>query len=96
MNETKQKQKRKWVNAQEVAEYLGVKRNTVYDWVRERKGIPSHKPSGSNLLRFDLEEIDEWLRTCRIETANEYMKRIKGDSGNGNTTSTEKGRELVR
>jgi excisionase family DNA binding protein len=42
----------------EVAEYLRVKKRTVYDWVKKGK-IPAIKAVG--LWRFRRERIDEWL-----------------------------------
>jgi excisionase family DNA binding protein len=44
----------------EVAEYLRVKKRTVYDWVKKGK-IPAIKAVG--LWRFRRDRIDEWLDT---------------------------------
>jgi len=44
----------------EVAEYLRVKKRTVYDWVKKGK-IPAIKAVG--LWRFRRERIDEWLES---------------------------------
>ena len=45
----------------EVAELLNVKPRTIYEMVAQDR-IPYRKPPGSNILRFDLEEILEWTR----------------------------------
>jgi excisionase family DNA binding protein len=45
----------------EVAELLKVKPRTIYEMVAQNR-IPYRKPPGSNILRFDLEEILEWTR----------------------------------
>ncbi len=45
----------------EVAEILGVKPRTVYEMVAQER-IPYRKPPGSNILRFDLEEIVAWTK----------------------------------
>jgi excisionase family DNA binding protein len=45
----------------EVAELLKLKPRTIYEMVAQDR-IPYRKPPGSNLLRFDLEEILEWTR----------------------------------
>lgn len=46
----------------EVSKHLGVHRATVYRWLDD--GLPSHQPRGENGRRlFDLEEVDEWLRS---------------------------------
>ncbi len=48
-----------WVSANEVAEHLGVVKDTVYRW-RERKGLPAHKIG--RLWKFQLSEVDAWVR----------------------------------
>ena len=45
----------------EVAEILKVKPRTIYEMVAQNR-IPYRKPPGTNILRFDLEEILEWTR----------------------------------
>lgn len=48
-----------WVTASEVALHLGVVKDTVYRW-RERKSLPAHKIG--RLWKFQLSEVDEWVR----------------------------------
>lgn len=48
-----------WVTASEVAQHLGVVKETVYRW-RERKSLPAHKIG--RLWKFQLSEVDEWVR----------------------------------
>jgi len=43
---------------EEVAEYLRVKRRTIYDWVQKKK-IPAMKTVGQ--WRFKRGDIDAWL-----------------------------------
>jgi len=43
---------------EEVAEYLRVKKRTVYDWVKKGK-IPAIKTVGQ--WRFKKQQIDQWL-----------------------------------
>lgn len=45
----------------ELAELLKVKPRTIYEMVAQNR-IPYRKPPGSNILRFDLQEILEWTR----------------------------------
>ena len=33
----------KWINTDEVAEYLGVKATTIREWIKKNNGIPAHK-----------------------------------------------------
>lgn len=46
----------------ELAEYLGLKKQTIYNWLHKGKisGIKIGK-----VWRFEKEEIDKWLRECR-------------------------------
>jgi excisionase family DNA binding protein len=52
---------RQLLKVAEVAELLKVKPRTIYEMVAQNR-IPYRKPLGSNILRFDLEEILEWTR----------------------------------
>ena len=45
----------------EVALLLNVKPRTIYEMVAQHR-IPYRKPPGTNILRFDLEEIMAWTR----------------------------------
>jgi excisionase family DNA binding protein len=45
----------------EVASLLNVKPRTVYEMVAQNR-IPYRKPPGSNILRFDLDEIIAWTK----------------------------------
>lgn len=48
-----------WVTAEQVAQHLGVVKDTVYRW-RERKSLPAHRIG--RLWKFQLSEVDEWVR----------------------------------
>ncbi len=50
----------RWLSVEEIADYLGIKRDTVYKWI-ERKRMPSHKVG--SLWKFRKDEIDEWVRS---------------------------------
>jgi len=45
----------------EVAQLLNVKSRTIYEMVAQHR-IPYRKPPGTNILRFDLDEIMAWTR----------------------------------
>jgi len=45
----------------DVARLLNVKPRTIYEMVAQQR-IPYRKPPGSNILRFDLDEILAWTR----------------------------------
>ena len=50
----------RWLSVEEIAAYLGIKRDTVYKWIKE-KGIPAHKVG--RLWKFKKNEVDEWVKT---------------------------------
>lgn len=50
----------RWLSVDEIAAYLGVKRDTVYKWI-ERKSLPAHKVS--RLWKFRKDEVDQWVRS---------------------------------
>jgi len=45
----------------EIAALLNVKPRTIYEMVAQGR-IPYRKPPGTNILRFDLEEILAWTK----------------------------------
>jgi excisionase family DNA binding protein len=51
----------------EIAAYLGVKRDTVYKWIERRK-LPAHKVG--RLWKFRKDEVDEWVlsKNARSQT----------------------------
>jgi excisionase family DNA binding protein len=49
----------RWLSVDEIAGYLGVKRDTVYKWI-DRKHMPAHKVG--RLWKFRKEEVDRWVR----------------------------------
>lgn len=49
----------RWLSVEEIAEYLGVTRDTVYAWL-SKKGLPGHRIG--RLWKFKREEVDEWVR----------------------------------
>jgi len=61
---------KKFIGTKELAEYLGIKLNTVYSWVSMRR-IPYVKVG--RLTKFDLKEIDKWLLHFKQEPHKETM-----------------------
>ena len=49
----------RWYSVDEIAEYLGVKQDTLYKWI-ERKRLPAHKVG--RLWKFRKDEVDDWVR----------------------------------
>lgn len=50
----------RWLSVEEIAEYLGVSKDTVYAWINKRN-MPAHRIG--RLWKFKSEEIDEWVRS---------------------------------
>jgi len=50
----------RWISVEEIAAYLGVKRDTVYKWIDRRK-MPAHKVG--RLWKFRKDEVDQWIHS---------------------------------
>src|SRR5262249_8323386 len=50
----------RWLSVDELAEYLGIKRDTVYKWIN-RRSVPGHKAGRLWKLRRD--EVDAWVKS---------------------------------
>lgn len=62
-----------WVTAEQVAQHLGVVKDTVYRW-RERKGLPAHKVA--RLWKFQLSEVDEWVRAGGADESADVTSQV--------------------
>ena len=49
----------RWLSVDEIGDYLGIKRDTVYKWISE-KAMPAHKVG--RLWKFKKDEVDTWVR----------------------------------
>jgi excisionase family DNA binding protein len=63
----------RWLSVDEIAIYLGIKRDTVYKWI-ERRNLPAHK--AGRLWKFRRDEVDAWVRS-----ENASSESSKGRSG---------------
>ena len=61
----------RWFSLDEIAEYLGIKRDTMYKWIC-RKKMPAHKVG--KLWKFRKEEIDKWVRSGGSATTTKGKK----------------------
>ncbi len=66
----------RWLSVDEIAEHLGVKRDTVYKWIT-RKKMPGHKVG--RLWKFQRSEIDIWVKSGGGDILNR-----KTDNGENN------------
>ncbi len=69
----------RWLSVDEIADHLGVKRDTVYKWISERQ-MPGHKIG--RLWKFDKKEVDRWVKSGaagdkEYENANTTKGRLR-------------------
>ena len=73
-----QKSSCRWMDIEDLSDYLGLKVNTIYQYVSQKK-IPCKKIPGSSKLIFSRKEIDRWIENGKASDQN---------SGNAKTEST--------
>ena len=58
----------KLIDIKSLSELLSIKPSTLYQWVELGK-IPHYKLNGGKkgAVRFNIEEINDWLSTCKID-----------------------------
>lgn len=49
-----------WVSVEQIAEHLGVTRDSIYRWI-DSKNLPAHRVG--RLWKFKVSEVDDWIRT---------------------------------
>ncbi len=49
----------RYLSVAEICTYLGIKRDTVYKWISEKK-LPAHRVG--KLWKFKISEADEWVK----------------------------------
>jgi len=59
-----------WVSLDEIADHLGVSRDTVYRWI-DNRGMPAHKVG--RLWKFKVSQVDDWVEAgkAREDLKNE-------------------------
>ena len=72
------------LTVKDVAEMLAVKEKTLYQWA-ELQQIPYIKLNGC--LRFDLNDIAAWIKSCRKEPSNGYNPLSKLEAQKGGRKS---------
>ena len=53
----------KWSSLEEVAQYLGVTKDTIRNWIK-KSDIPAHKVGRQ--WKFKLTEVDEWIKSGKV------------------------------
>jgi excisionase family DNA binding protein len=49
----------RWMSVEEIADHLGVSKDTVYTWVAAKR-MPGHKVG--RFWKFNKDEVDSWVR----------------------------------
>jgi len=57
----------RWLSVDEIAAYLGIKRETIYMWL-SKKNMPAHKVG--RLWKFRKDEIDDWVKSGGADSRN--------------------------
>ncbi|QVL48676.1 MAG: helix-turn-helix domain-containing protein [Thiocapsa sp.] len=66
----------RWRSVDEIAEYLGVSKDTVYAWVTQ-KGMPGHKVG--RFWKFKREDVDAWIRDGGAASRSDEDLKEKSD-----------------
>ena len=56
----------RWLSVDEIGDYLGIKRDTVYKWISDKE-LPAHKVG--RLWKFKRDEVNTWVRKGRAESS---------------------------
>ena len=51
----------RWIGIEETANYIGVNRDTIHNWIKKDTGIPAHKIG--KLWKFKKSELDAWIKS---------------------------------
>jgi len=70
-------QAERWLSVDEIAAYLGIKRDTIYKWISEKQ-MPAHRMG--RLWKFRKEEVDEWVKSGGAGN-NEHGRTNDGRKG---------------
>lgn len=62
----------KWLSVEEIAQHLGISKETVYRWLEKEK-IPAHRVG--KLWKFRASEVDTWV--LRGEAGDAEVDRVK-------------------
>lgn len=51
----------RWLSVDEIGSYLGVKRDTVYKWIKE-KDMPAQRIG--RLWKFKMDDVERWVKNA--------------------------------
>ena len=52
---------KRWADIKVLAKHIKYAEPTIREWIRLNNGFPFHRVPGSRSIRFDLNEVDEWM-----------------------------------
>lgn len=61
-------QPERWLSVVEIAEHLGISKETVYRWIEKGK-IPTHKVGKQ--WKFKASEVDKWVKSGQATKNND-------------------------
>ncbi|MES2257428.1 MAG: helix-turn-helix domain-containing protein [Pseudomonadota bacterium] len=50
----------RWLSVEEISEYLGISKDTVYAWI-SKKSMPAHRVG--RFWKFQRAEVDTWVKS---------------------------------
>ena len=56
----------RWIGIEEAANYLGVNKDTIRNWIKKDTGISAHKIG--KLWKFKKSELDAWIKSGKSAT----------------------------
>lgn len=67
----------RWLSVDQIAEYLGVSKDTVYSWITN-KGMPGHKVG--RFWKFKKEDVDDWVRAGGAASSSDELDEKRSDN----------------
>lgn len=58
----------RWIGIEEAANYLGVNKDTIRNWIKKDTEIPAHRIG--KLWKFKKSELDAWIKSGKSATCN--------------------------
>ena len=71
-------QTERWLSVEEIAQHLGVSKETIYRWL-DREKIPSHRMG--KLWKFRPSEVDEWVVRGGAAQEEKFVSEARMQSG---------------
>jgi len=63
----------RWLSVDDIASYLGIKRDTVYKWISEKQ-MPAHRMG--RLWKFRKKQVDAWVEAGGA-SSRQYSSEIE-------------------